>query len=336
MPPLFAGTVQCTPNYYYNSSGQNENASCDKHCCRNVHMKGGKFAVNLDGWDHYDRFGYKGCKKNDIMGGLNTLSSSSEDREKISIHEDTKWVIIPYKFNRGILHTGHLPHLSTTVEGFYCCCNEKDGNGCEFDISPATITREKHEMKRVIMGFNVFANDIGDLVAKVPEHSESFRRWVKWYRTVVLKTNNVQTSSLNYDPTNTKNNQSSAVVKLHELRKNKPLMKLLVLAKREKIKKEWANCRQAMTIFLINYLLLHGKNYQAGKSLPLEEIASCWIENNETPEANIIPTQDDFLVHIEHLSKLQYVYEANTKCNYQFYVVVIDGVKSICLNQVDV
>jgi hypothetical protein len=32
-------------------------------------MKGGNFAVNLNGWDHYHTYGYKGCKKNDGMGG---------------------------------------------------------------------------------------------------------------------------------------------------------------------------------------------------------------------------------------------------------------------------
>jgi hypothetical protein len=103
-------------------------------------------------------------------------------------------------------------------------------------------------MKRVIMGFNIFANDIGPYVSKVPEYSDSLRRWVKWYRTVVLSKNsfsnkNVNTSGMNTvtidekehvnasTSTNTSigsnyKNTSNDHVKLENIQKNKPLMKL--------------------------------------------------------------------------------------------------------------
>ena len=63
-------------------------------------------------------------------------------------------------------------------------------------------------------------------------------------------------------------NTSNDHVKLENIRKNKPLMKLLILAKREKIKKEWEECRKFMTYWLVNKMLSKGDfNFKKGVSL---------------------------------------------------------------------
>lgn len=131
--PLFAGTLQCT---------------------RPLLLKGGQFAVNIQGMEHYVRHGYKGIKSGDNMGGWKCPC----DLEKVHYSHETQWVTIPYKYNRMIGHSGHLPHLSAP----FTVCN---------DIS-----------HRVILGFNVFRTDVGPTVMMAPEHSDAFCRRIKWHR----------------------------------------------------------------------------------------------------------------------------------------------------------
>ena len=81
--------------------------------------------------------------------------------------------------------------------------------------------------RRVIVGFNAFGHDIGSMVQQAPEHSDAFRRQVQAQRLLQKKR-----------------------LSLQALKRNKPLSKLLVLAKRAKIKQAFqqAQARLAQEI----------------------------------------------------------------------------------------
>ncbi len=86
---------------------------------------------------------------------LDKLATTSD------IEQDSKspsWISIPYKCNRGMLHDGDYPHLSTPIKY----------------ITPG------HQ--RVILGFNCFPHSIGEATMRAPEHSDAFNRTVKLYQ----------------------------------------------------------------------------------------------------------------------------------------------------------
>ena len=167
--------------------------------CTSHPLEGGKFAVNLGGMDHYQHHGYKGNKSGDAMGGW---SNPSPITNTVDWDEETGWVTIPYHYNRMIGHSGHLPHLSAP----FVCHNGQ---------------------YRVILGFNVFRNDVGPRVSQAPEHSHAFRRRIQCHRVLLLS--------------NKKKHMS-----LKSIRQNKALTKLLVLAKREKVKADLRVAQQKL------------------------------------------------------------------------------------------
>lgn len=179
--PVWAGTLQCTST----SS-----------------IKGGQFAVNVNGMDHYKHHGYKGHKSGKNMGGWTQPPSNEND---VDYNTDTGWVTIPYRYNRMIQHSGHLPHLS----------------------APFILSKENGY--RVIVGFNVFRNDVGPTVSQAPEHSFAFRRRIKCHRAAVLL-----------------NSSFYNKMSLENIRQHKALTKLLVLAKREKIKADLRRAQEQL------------------------------------------------------------------------------------------
>jgi hypothetical protein len=80
---------------------------------------------------------------------------------------------------------------------------------------------------RVIVGFNVFCHTAGPYVQQAPEHSDQFRRMIQLQRYIHKKTENEGMS-------------------LQLLRKNKALSKLLVLAKRQRVKEEYKHSRDRL------------------------------------------------------------------------------------------
>lgn len=132
-PPLYAGTCHVSP-----ISGPET-------------MQGGDFCVNSGGIAHYRRFGYK-AKLQDPQALQADMQSSPD------------WHTIRYKFNRGILHDGDLPHLSTPVHA----------------LPPG--------VRRVIMGFNCFTSEVGECCIRAPEHSQAFNRTVKLYQAMASAT----------------------------------------------------------------------------------------------------------------------------------------------------
>lgn len=126
-PPLYAGTCHVSP-------------------VMEGDIEGGDFKVNTSGLNHYKKFGYKGKLQGEK--GLEMDFSSSD------------WTTIRYKQNRGILHDGDFPHLSTEVKYL------------------------KPGLKRVILGFNCFPVQLEECCARAPEHSDAFNRTIKLYQTM--------------------------------------------------------------------------------------------------------------------------------------------------------
>ena len=174
-------------------------------------ISGGEFCVNLRGLDHYSEHGYKGNLSGDPSGGWQRPDCD----KRVHINGDNQWVTIPYAFNRGIVHRGDLPHLSAPIEHI-----------------------SRPELSRVIVGFNVFGHDVGERVAKAPEHSKPFRRKVRLYRSTINTCITTTTTTKDAHAANGGKVLESTGMKISQIRKNKGLTKLLVLAKREKIKEE--------------------------------------------------------------------------------------------------
>ncbi|CAH0479521.1 unnamed protein product [Peronospora belbahrii] len=126
-------------------------------------MEGGNFHVNLTGLQHYDKYGYK-TRKQPHRLTTDELEQQSET--------EVGWKQVSYQYRRGILCDGELPHFSGRVRSL-----------------PAAASPLKLPMKRVVVGFNLFPSEIGACVAKFPEHSSAFNRYVKLSQAAVKQTN---------------------------------------------------------------------------------------------------------------------------------------------------
>ena len=146
------------------------------------------------------------CTRDPIHGGAFQVSLEGLDHYQAHGYKAKKvpvdvdkLISIPYRYNQLLCHAGHLPHASSRVESI----------------------EDNNESLRVIVGFNVFSHDIGPMVQKAPEHSDAFRRQVQVQR----KVQQLLTQKKPID--------------LKSIQNNKPLSKLLVLAKRERIKQRF-------------------------------------------------------------------------------------------------
>lgn len=210
---------------------------------------GGDFAVNTEGLRHYEKNGYKGKKSHDEYGGYYQQPVSLYDdyaRENRNA-SSPPWITIPYKYNQGILHDGDYPHLSTPITS----------------ISPVGE-------KRVIIGLNIFSHDIGPIVQKAPEHSQSFNKRVKLMQFL--------------SRCKSKNNDLS-----EKIRHNKALRKLFVLAKREKVKQE---LQREKTMVLES--LIHILNSQK-EAMSIGDIIELLVSSNDP---NYKLRENDLLVYI--------------------------------------
>jgi len=283
--PLHAGTIQCTPNSIYQ------------------HMKGGTFAVNVHGLAHYNKWGYKGKKMEDVdlekrkSGGWEDPHVPFERRTNNNVIDEEAsgiviandgWVSIPYKFNQGILHTGNLPHLSSKI----------------FDLDS-----ERSGARRVIIGFNVFCHDVGSRVKQTPEHSHTFRKLVKLHRAMSkFGAPECQKSQSGAGDKNRKKCDSSGSsntdgVQIESFRNNKTLRKILVLAKREKVKSDWLKCQESLTRWIHEQL-----NDAGSEGLAVDDLLSRWKDTQDSQESTknehettIQITLDDVLVHINQM-----------------------------------
>ena len=132
-PPIYGATLHLTPP------------------SQDTKIQGGSFHANAAGLEHYKEYKYK-CP----LDKLDFMNSN----------EGNDWIMVPYKYNRGTLCDGELPHFSAPVKSI------PDG------------------MKRVIVGFNVCNHEIGPIVEQYPEHSSKFNKWVKLSQATVKFNNN--------------------------------------------------------------------------------------------------------------------------------------------------
>jgi hypothetical protein len=150
------------------------------------------------------------CTRDPIHGGAFQVSLEGLDHYQTHGYKAKKapvvvdnLISVTYRYNQLLCHAGHLPHASSRIQSI-------QGN---------------QQSWRVIVGFNVFGHDIGPMVQKAPEHSDAFRRQVQVQR----KVQQMITQKKNLD--------------LQSIQNNKPLSKLLVLAKRERIKQKFRAAR---------------------------------------------------------------------------------------------
>jgi len=177
-PPLYAGTCQVSPL----ESGE---------------IIGGNFMVNLGGLNHYRKFGYK----------AKLLSHEALETDLNS----PDWMTIKYKENRGIIHDGDLPHLSTP------------------------ITYIDQSKRRVILGFNCFTDTVGPCCERAPEHSDAFNRTIKLYQTMAALGQPVSSSENNIHCKSIEGNLQldKAGISASDILKNKALARLLIMASKK-------------------------------------------------------------------------------------------------------
>ena len=182
-PPVLAGTCHLSPV----AEGE---------------MQGGDFMVNGQGIEHYRKFGYKARLAPDLL------------------EEDTianpHWRTVKFQGDRGILHSGSWPHLSTR------------------------ISRLPAGRKRVILGFNAFCGDaVAQCCARAPEHSDAFNRTVKLYQVschiifIFISICFTGQTIPQLLPTSTTSNEECKI-DISAFKNNKALLRILLRAAKEK------------------------------------------------------------------------------------------------------
>lgn len=211
-----------------------------------VKMVGGDFLIHTGGLEHYKKHGYKQGKKIDEEGMSYAGGSSKvQDCDESRIGKNN-WMKIPYRYNRVILFDGEYPHMSTKVTF----------------LSSPTKNKRASPAKRVIMGFNFFSNDVGLLVQRAPEHSPAFYEKVK-------KLNQLYVSSK-------RSSDESRLISFDSIKSTAGLAKMLVLAKRRRVKQilqeERNKIRSAAIQILVAEQILHGQAKISVESL-IEKIS---------------------------------------------------------------
>ncbi|OWZ15976.1 hypothetical protein PHMEG_00010296 [Phytophthora megakarya] len=169
-PPIYGATLHVSP--LHNDASE---TSISNQGRGTRSFEGGGFHVNVTGLSHYDKYGYKTRKQ--------PTKLTTDELEKLS-ESEPGWKSVSYKYRRGIICDGEFPHFSGRVRTL-----------------PATVAPSTHvpdsevPVKRVVVGFNLFPSEIGSCVAKFPEHSGAFNRYVKLSQAVVKQTKLLSTSS---------------------------------------------------------------------------------------------------------------------------------------------
>lgn len=281
IPPILSGTLHCT-----------------KHT-----IVGGEYCVSTDGLDHYLKYGYKGLlfdptDKSSLSekantrdrGETKTLDSCGNDGRKVNSNEsklfvdekvlmsnDDSWIRIPYRYNRMICQSGHLPHLSTPVQSIGTSVTAKETN---------------NDARRVIIGFNVFLRDVGPCIQQAPEHSDAFRKRVSDLR----RRKHQQLRATNF---------SFVTVKA-----NPKLSKLLVRAKREIVKRSFKTAQEALDQQIADYII-EQKCFHNCDMQYLEN----HVINRFSATDGTWPNSDDVQVHFRHrFNRIQELHLRSKQC----------------------
>ena len=128
-------------------------------------------SFRFSGLEHYRQFGYK-CR-------LKLPNSIFDD-----MRDDSNWITVKYNHNRGILHDGDFPHLSTKVlslpkkdaestgsnsssDSNSKCCSSSDSNSKCCSNSDGEYAGLP--IRRVILGFNCFSDIVKSCCERAPE-----------------------------------------------------------------------------------------------------------------------------------------------------------------------
>jgi hypothetical protein len=195
------------------------------HCSRPSDASGwtgGSYFANTHGLPHYATTGYK-CKKMERnRGSTGVLIDPTPDSDG-----KNGWAEIPFKYGRGIFHTGELPHQSGKVE------YSEAKSGADLDQWGKT---------RVMVGINAFGWDIGPEVETAPEHSPAFNRQVKLVQAMAAR----ESKGAKEGGGGGAEGGGGGGMGMEAIMGDKAMRKMLVLAKREKVKKEMAEERRKM------------------------------------------------------------------------------------------
>lgn len=156
VPPLYGATLHVSP-LRNRAEGDDSRESDTEDDDRVSDFEGGGFHVNVNGLEHYRQYGYKTRLAHKL---------STDALEAVSAAEPG-WQHVPYLYRRGILCDGEFPHFSGRVRSLPSA-----------PLASAT-TPERLPAKRVVVGFNLFPPEIGAFVAKFPEHSNAFNKYIK-------------------------------------------------------------------------------------------------------------------------------------------------------------
>ncbi|TDH73853.1 hypothetical protein CCR75_000038 [Bremia lactucae] len=160
-PPIYGATLHVSPFY---DASETDAASLGREMSA---MQGGALYVNSIGLGHYAMYGYKTRKH---------VHRLSTDELEMQSNTEAGWRRVSYRYRRGILCDGEFPHFSGRVRKL---------------PTEGTFLLESgyhYPVKRVVVGFNLFPSEIGACVARFPEHSNAFNRYVKLMQAAVKQT----------------------------------------------------------------------------------------------------------------------------------------------------
>ncbi|KAG6613675.1 uncharacterized protein IUM83_04513 [Phytophthora cinnamomi] len=177
-PPIYGATLHVSPLHNHEDSGAGDDGATPSQRRETSAFEGGGFHANLTGLAHYDTYGYKTRKQPHRL--------ATDELEGLSASEPG-WRRVSYKYRRGILCDGEFAHFSGRVRSL------------PTSLPAPTQTQDEAQaqlpVKRVVVGFNLFPSEIGACVAKFPEHSGAFNRYVKLSQAAVKQTELLSTVS---------------------------------------------------------------------------------------------------------------------------------------------
>ncbi|GMI24145.1 hypothetical protein TrCOL_g9602 [Triparma columacea] len=180
---------------------------------------GGGYYANRDGLKHYESHGYKACKLSSGRGAKGIMVTPSVGTP------GSNWAEVPYKYRRGTWHTGELPHQSGEV------LYRDEGEGKEGEDGG----NRGWGKTRVIVGINAFDWGIGEEVGKATEHSKAFNREVRLAQALTAQEAKASLGG-------SKGGMDLKAV----MEGSGAVRKMLVLAKREKVKRMLEEERRKM------------------------------------------------------------------------------------------
>lgn len=169
-----------------------------------------------------------------IVGKLQTTEAFQNDLTENS----SDWMTVQYRCNRGIIHDGEYPHLST----------------------PVSFIDSNRVRRRVILGFNCFPEALKECNERAPEHSETFNKTIKLYQKLAamnlpITSNNLETVGIEEQDDNScgdskySNNphKQGNKISLAQIKQNPALMKLLISAAKIKKREDAIKAQQQQT-----------------------------------------------------------------------------------------